>query len=280
MPARSLLFGLYYEHYLLDRAYQHTQRVDDPQQRSTRVQIASLVGRYGITFRWQVGVTIPYNIRERRELIGADPAPFFFEFNGRGIGDLSFLTQFTLLPYRVTRPQEVGVGVGIKFPTGEHRKDEQGAVLPRDIQPGSGSVDWNFWANYLVRIRPVTILANAAFQLNGRDDLGYRFGNALAYSVTGGYPVNSRAEIVGQVKGRYQWRDHLEDAFGPRSLPNTGGNRIYLLLGVRVWPLASGFSLLTLFQLPIYQNVNSDLGGSQLGMRHGLIVNTQYEFRW
>jgi len=212
---------------------------------------------YGLTSRLTLLASAPLMARRyyRVEHFG-----FNVGYSTRGIGD-------TLVGVRYRTTRGLAAAAAVELPTGESRglSPYNEGILDPTLQPGSGSFDFVTAVQYTVPARPVglDLTLSGSYQLNTRNDLGYRFGNdsIVTLGLSRGLPRGVTASV--QVKGFHKQRS---DFLG-LGVPSTGGTVVYLTPGLRV-NAGSNVSLYGFVQIPFYRNVNE----AQLVPRASLVV--------
>jgi len=155
--------------------------------------------------------------------------------NTHGLGDAALLVKYQLT--NLNAPNFVIVlASGPKIPTG--RSDmvrEDGIPLNADLQPGSGSWDGIFWGYgaYKFNFRPsMNLSLTTAFSIKGRNkhylvNETYQFGNELQLilSINDNYLIGNKILDASLI---FRYRRALQDQFNDVTMPNTGGEWIFL----------------------------------------------------
>ena len=114
---------------------------DDEIQQHTVNRNATLTLDYGITSDWGVTLSAPW--LQRRHTTIAEGDTDISSSRSNSLGDVRVLARYT----GFSDAQDWGVQLGLKLPTGDsHRVDfdsgpQQGQMLDRGLQPGTGSTD-------------------------------------------------------------------------------------------------------------------------------------------
>lgn len=170
------------------------------------------------------------------------------EYGTRGVGDL-------LVGVR----QSLGLrglvgGFSAKLPTGRHRLggDVGETILDPTLQPGSGSWDFVTSLQYSGNApwRIGWSLAGS-YQVNTRNDLGYRFGNLGLLAATAHRPVAGPLDASFQVK----FVDEARHQFLGAGVPSTGSRILYLTPGLSL-RLPDRTAFYGVFQIPARRSVN------------------------
>jgi hypothetical protein len=224
-----------------------------------RSWVNSLGVSYGLTDDLQLGVLLGYYAgddfidAEADGLGGAESATA----DPRGMTDTWVSAKWRV---RHGASGHVAVIAGVKLPTG---KDDEtlsnGEELEPSSQPGSGSFDYQaglafsryltarttFDASGLYTIRTV----HDGFEVGDRADLGL----ALAYRLTEDVRAPNNWSVFGELNG--VWLD--EDVEGDVNNENSGGETVYLTLGVRE-RFDEHVSLSLAPAVPLYQDTNGE----------------------
>jgi len=159
---------------------------------AAQLSVMDVSGRYQINKRTGVLVSLPVVFNRFSMLyppLGATRGARY-DGNARGIGDLSIFGQTLLLDPASHPYHNIGIGYGIKVPTGNWNSKDflpdqtgnnfaQRSVYPPAIQPGDGGVGillglegYRLLRNYLPIIHGGTIFASGNYLINARDTNG------------------------------------------------------------------------------------------------------------
>lgn len=209
-----------------------------------------LWGRFYVTKRLQVFAFIPYaynNMDGTDQKISAD-----------GLGDINVMTNYLL----VNTGEEMHnfkhtllVGGGIKLPTGKFDLTDQGKIVNRNFQMGTGSIDFNVNAVYTVRYRRAGINLETGYKINTRNSDHYLFGNQYRASAQlfywqqlGVFSLLPHAGFSFEQAEKHKDGDIIQ--------VNTGGSATLASAGLDVY--VGRFTLGVNFQRPVSQRYNSD----------------------
>jgi len=221
----------------------------------------NLTGTILIPYMWMGQVTESYN------------GPV--EGTTSGIGDILFMSQYgKLLPNQAS----IVLGGGIKLPVGETQSTaESGFILPASLQPGTGSVDFLFSAQYQTSFnfrRSFTFAQTFNARINTVSKSftyhnTYKFGNVFqAFSSFSDQFVIAKVLQTPSLtfRYRYQGNDILE-GFGNS---NTGGHWFTIAPG---WATNISKNVLIGFtgEWPLYRKVN----GLQITTTRRLVFTLQ-----
>lgn len=242
---------------------QDGSKISDPLNREVTVRAMPLMFPYElIPNQLVVGAGIPYLDKElhltqngiRRVL------------SDTGFGDLSLIAKYGLLQRDAhNKTTRVAFKGGLKLPTGDYKEtDEEGNLLPRGLQLGTGSVDYSAGLIFTHIVNRLGINADAIYQFNGESD-GFAFGDALNYDIALGYRIypsiyetypSPYATLYLEVNGQYNRKSRT----GGQSVADSGGHILFLSPGVQYIPLGN-LILEASLQIPVRQELN----GTQLG---------------
>ncbi len=236
-----------------------------------------ILGRITLSKRLQLNVTIPYIYNTMK---GTHQTLSF-----SGIGDPSLLLYFNPLTKNssnemITFSQETRLqhslllGGGVKFPLGRFNRLDQGEVVNRNFQVGSGSTDVILTANYTATYNKFGVNLESAYKVNTENSAGYEFGNQ--YNAMGNlfyWITTQEVSIIPMAGVIYeQGETHLDNGI---LQVNTGGNATMGTVGVQLF--RNQFALAASFQTPLSQNYNSD-AISNITSKNRISVGVTYNF--
>lgn len=238
------------------------QEVPDPEDR--RVLVFAQVFAVPLRITSDTVITLAAPIFHK-ELAFNDSAAARRELSGRGFGDLTFSVK-----RRFYQNDFLGGGVqaaflgGLKLPTGDSDQlDDQGNLLPRSLQLGSGSLDVPIGLTFTAFKGRVGFTSDFLYQFNNESD-GFRFGDQTKVNLAVGYRVSPREYSSFQDKVLNAYLElntsvAKQAVLNGQDLLNTGGTTVFLTPGIQ-WVLSPRFLVEAAFQIPVVQ----DLNGSQL----------------
>lgn len=272
--ANNLQVGLTYDYNSLQSVYEGSSELDDnTRERST--QSLLLETSYGLTKRWAVTALISF-VNQNRTIRAFNNNEN--EVSTNGIGDVVLLMKYNIKTSDILDQTDISVGGGLKFPTGKAGLLTNGILLPADMQPGSGSLDFLLWGYYskgFVPIIPVNIIANVSYKINSShnrfagSEAGYKFGNELIFSAGVGY----RTDTILDFSLFFRLRNTTKDIFDNEEVPNTGGTWLYIIPGIN-FKITDNFTTRLTGQLPIYRS----LQGTQLTTSYTASVSLFYSY--
>lgn len=201
-------------------------------------QSTELWARFYPMKRLQAFVFIPYNFNERIE--GEKMTTL------RGLGDIVLSANYNILnTYDSTSSglsHNLLVGAGLKLPTGQFRKIEDGLTVNQNFQLGTGSVDVLLSAIYTLRYKSVGINAEFTYNYNTTNRDEYRFGNTTRTAVnaffvpkTGAITLMPNAGVSVETFGDNRQYDQMfADSGGHALLYNAGVEAYYQSIAVGV----------------------------------------------
>lgn len=237
----------------------------------------------GITERAGFNIELPFIRREHGHINLEENKWQSWNFNG--LGDLIVSGQYAVaLPSNVYEPY-VSFLLGVKVPTGvTDIKNAEGEEAEVTIQPGTGSYDLIFGANYRQAMLSVpTILGElyselpliigATYQANGKGKDDWRFGNTFIVSLGTAYQFVKRASLLLQFNGKFQERADVGNV-NPADVPpgNTGGSWVFVSPGLN-FQISDALSAYSYFQIPVYQKVNGIQQTAAVNLQFGLSAN-------
>ena len=197
----------------------------------------------------------------------------------KGIGDVSLLYLRDIYKDAEMRTrQRFSVGVGVKAPTGNHKhRNASGGLIHMMMQAGTGSWDGILLANGTLGFgehedggAQWLISPSVMYQLNTRNDLGYKVGDRLNYDISTRYRVSSDFNVKVDLNGVWSGRDSTDGTLDPvkgttayqnvntsmiDNVANTGINSMFISPGVQ-WVVSPEFIVSGEYRIPVYQNTN------------------------
>ncbi len=253
MRQEQLLIGLSQNFTDISKAIQTSRRVTDPENRSTFIHRTNVEFAYGITPRFSIHLSGGIVGKARTLTVsdeGGQPLPV--RFSASGMSDISLRSRLVVVPFDFVNKKEAIIGIGVKLPTGSYQRTQDNALLPIDMQPGTGGYGFILDGYYLKRwtSQPLIFFTNTSLLLNTKNPTSYQMGHKLDYNVGIGWERFSSSLFL-QFKGRYA----TPDRYTERVLFATGGLWAYIAPAIHVnWP--TRFSTVLSVDLPVFQNVN------------------------
>lgn len=251
--------------------------VDDPLDRELTVYQESVTGVHALTRDLTLALSLPI-VQKSLKLTTASGRRA--TITSSGVGDLSLVGVYRFYRRDVPRgsTQFSFIG-GLKLPTGSNDRTDgdvpaltggTSTRIPRDLQPGSGSVDGIVGIGAFQNFDRLSFYGSLQGKLNTEAD-DFTFGNRLHYDLTIEYVLLTERNLLLnlELNGRYEAR--AEE--GGKDVPNSGGNSMFISPGVQYLPVPN-LVLETSVQLPILQ----DLNGTQLGTDFSVVAGLLYLF--
>ncbi len=225
---------------------------DDEIQQHTVNRTATLTLDYGINADWGVTATLPWT--ERRHTTIAPGDTDISTSRSNAIGDARVIARY--MGFSVA--QDWGLQFGLKLPTGQsHSVDfdagpQQGELLDRGLQPGTGSTDLLLGAFKFGTLgETADWFGQAQLQVPIAHDSGFRPG--LGGNVTVGARYRGFEHVVPQAQfnARVEGRESGSEA----DQPNSGATLVYFSPGA-AFPINEKTSVYVFGQVPVWQRVN------------------------
>lgn len=256
---------------------QNGDEVTDPLDQKLTVYEEKLTGIHALTRDLTLAVSLPI-VQKRLKFTAPDGRRA--TIRSSGIGDLSLVGVYRFYRRDVPRgsTQFSFIG-GLKFPTGSNDQTDSDVPaltgststrIPRDLQPGSGSVDGIIGIGGFQNFDRLSFYGSLQGKLNTEAD-DFRFGNRLNYDFTTEYVLFKERNLLLNLELNGIYEARAEE--GGRDIPNSGGNRLFISPGIQYLPVPN-LILQTSVQLPILQ----DLNGTQLGTDFSVVVALLYLF--
>lgn len=267
-PTGTLDLGLYYEYFRLRGNLNGTGSVTDPQDRLTQLHVANLVLGYAPWGRLGFRAVVPLARRSREQTLITPTVNRRDELVGTGLGDITLLAQWRLLPLGRPRPYDLSLGAGVKLGTGAFHESREGVQLPLDLQPGTGCEDFvaTGYGQYY-RWTDWNIFGGTIWRITGTNSDGYRYGNeAQAFA---GATRDLPADWFVTLESRY--RHASSDQRSGTSVPSTGNDRVFIVPGLGLHVGAVGPTVLVSVLVPLYERVNGTQLGTTVGVNAALV---------
>jgi hypothetical protein len=265
--------GLSYEHNVIETLFNESNILDDDS-RERLTQTFLLEFNYGFTKKISLTGLLSF-VNQTRVITSGNRDD---KINAYGFGDAVLLLKYNLINLNLFNQKELSIGSGIKFPIGKYDIENNGILLPADLQPGTGSWDFLFWGYFSQGFgigNPVNLFTNISYKLNGfnkrfsNSELGYKFGNELITSLGFGL----RTDYFFDLTLFLRYRNTSADEFDEDKIANTGGNWVYLIPGLNLKTI-DNFTLRLNSQIPVYRK----LDGTQLTTTYTLSASIFYSF--
>lgn len=141
---------------------------------------------------------------------------------------------------------------GVKTDWGENDARRGDERLDEHVQPGTGSTDWFAGLSGFYQVdRRSAVFASAQYRATGRNDFGYRYGDATLINLAYEHKLGARWDAVIEANYRDAGYDEI-DGSGERD-PDTGGSIIYATPRI-LFDAGHGWVLRASVQVPLSQS--------------------------
>lgn len=280
--ARALFggFSLIVPEFRVTRAtdlLQDGDEIDDPLDRELTVYQERLIGVHALTRDLSLALSLPI-VQKRLKFTAPDGRRA--TIRSSGTGDLSLVGVYRLYRRDVPRGStQVSFIGGLKFPTGSSTKtdpdvpaltDGTSTRIPRDLQPGTGSVDGIVGVGGFQNVDRLSFYGSLQGKLNTEAD-DFKFGNRLHYDFTTEYVLFKERNLLLNLEMNGVYEARAKE--GGRKVANSGGHQIFISPGIQYLPIPQ-LVLQGSVQLPVLR----DLNGTQLGTDFSVVVGLMYLF--
>ena len=163
---------------------------------------AEVRGKFFIHQRFELNAIIPFvmnsnSMNEKKEKIA-------------GIGDLTFFTAFHVVNKTMTEKfqHRLIFGAGFKLPIGDYyAKNNEGERIDFLMQPGTGSIDYMVYGNYVIGYKKLGLSLNSTYKLNGDNYYHERIGNGTTNYINIFYKFRQEKDfkIFPSIQGYYEY---------------------------------------------------------------------------
>jgi hypothetical protein len=182
-------------------------------------------------------VFVPYNFNTRKE--GDNISRL------NGIGDIVISGSYNVInnyDSASTLKHSLLIGGGIKLPSGQFRKIENGLTVNQNFQLGTGSVDFLLNAIYTIRQQNIGINTEFVYAINTKNRDDYQFGNTSKAGITAFYvPATAAFTIMpnlGVSLETYKNNKQYGETF-----PDTGGWAVLYTAGIETYYRSFAFGI-------------------------------------
>ena len=218
----------------------------------------TLLLAYGVTERFGLFARIPYSQRSMNA--SSEDGTEHVETSGWADPEISAQVRLWSSPFEgdVGARTSIFLVGGVKTPWGKNDLQENGERLDEHVQPGTGSTDVFAGLAGSYQINPRSALfSSVQYRDMGRNDAGYRYGDALLANVAYEHKLGKRWDAVLEVNYRNAARDEV-DRNG--NLDSDTGGTMYFVTPRVLFDVGHGWVLRASAQLPVTQ---SGLNGHQ-----------------
>ncbi len=221
-------------------------------QQHTVNRIGTLTLDYGLTSDWGVTLTLPWISRSHTTIAEGDTD--ISSSKSSSVGDVRVLARYT----GFSDAQDWGLQFGLKLPTGDSHGvnfdagPQQGELLDRGLQPGTGSTDLLVGAFKFGAITETTDwFGQALLQIPVASDRAFKPG--IGANVTAGVRYRGFEAVVPQLQ--FNSRIERRETGSEADTPNSGATLVYLSPGA-TFAVTARTSVYLFGQVPVYQRVN------------------------
>ncbi|UII20930.1 transporter [Fulvivirga ligni] len=210
-----------------------------------------LWGRFYVGKKLQVMAFVPYGYNN---MDGTEQ-----KVSNSGLGDVTLLANYMILNTGDDDQKMLKhtwmVGGGVKLPTGENDFQDNGVLVNRNFQLGTGSTDFLLSSVYTVRYNKIGFNAETGYKINTRNSDDYLFGNQFHASGQFFYWQNVKSVALLPNAGLYyESAERHQD--GEVLQANTGGSAMLLTAGLETY--VKRISVGVNYKYPLSQKFNSD----------------------
>jgi hypothetical protein len=212
-------------------------------------------GTYGITDKLNLSLSIPFEVIHGFRFVeddGVNP-PFVNGANSiAGVGDMSLISKYAI----AADPVELAVLAGVKIPTGStSQKDNTGADLEPDHQPGTGSWDPLLGVAVARQFERLTLGASVLYRITTEGRHDFKPGQQVLFAMKGEYQISGLGKfprVYASLELAEQFTAKDEDD-GVKN-QDTGGSIVTLGPGLRL-RVNDHVSFGLTVSFPIYQGL-------------------------
>jgi len=252
-PSKGFTVGVSIEHEAFRDALSGTSVISSATEERTFFRTMSLGIGYHFSPRLSVNIMAPYKhiVSPKTDL----RTGIRFTRNYSGLADIILHNRLQLNTPGSERSPIIWLGLGLKLPTGDSQPDwDWGFGNSHDpvLQPGTGSLDQLFSADYFQVLGKIQLYSRLLYRLSGGENIhGYKFGNEFQYTLATAYQVSNNVQISTQINGLYTAEDYDKSL----KVSNTGGRWIYLTPSIKIGSTDFAYQLNA--HVPVYRYVNN-----------------------
>ncbi len=243
---------------------------DEEIQQHTINRNTTLTLDYGLDENWGVTLMLPWLDRRHTTIAAGDTG--ISSSRSSSIGDVRVLARYMGL----SEEKDWGLQFGLKLPTGDsHGVDfdggpQQGQMVDRGLQPGTGSTDLLVGAFKFGAVgETADWFGQALLQIPVASDRSFKPG--VGANLTAGVRYRGLGAVVPQMQ--FNSRIEKRETGSEADTPNSGATLVYFSPGATL--NVSGKTSVYLFgQVPVYQRVN----GMQLEPKWSLSAGVHAAF--
>lgn len=212
----------------------------------------TLLAAWNPSDRFGFFLRVPFASRDLVEIEGGETE----HAQASGLADPEFSVQARIWSSNFDGDVGVRASVfavaGVKTAWGENDARRDGERLDEHVQPGTGSTDWFAGLSGFYQVdRQSAVFASAQYRATGRNDFGYRYGDALLLNLAYEHKLGTRWDAVIEANFRDAGFDEVDDS-GSRD-PDTGGSILYATPRI-LFDAGHGWVLRASAQVPLSQS--------------------------
>jgi len=261
----TLEIGFHYEELHSSGMHEGSKSISDPYGTRANWQRATLTAAYGIFPRFGVSAIFPYAWKKKTRYFSS--IGMHVENSTKGIGDITLMVRYSPLGRNFVTFQELSLGLGVKLPTGSTNERNFGFLLPEELQPGTGSYDFNCSISFFQGFEPIDIIVSTTYLMT-TSHKHYEFGNIFSYIIAANYHARSYLDLSGSLMGISRGKDKNSSGY----IPTTGRNQLWLSPGIKFQIIPNRLGLHAFYEHPVYQYFN----GVQLGSKYNIRLTVVY----
>lgn len=207
---------------------------------------AELRGKFFIHKRIELNAIIPFIMNSNR--IDDD------KHSIEGIGDISFFAGYHIIDKTMTEKfqHRLIVGAGIKLPVGNYyAKNDEEERIDFMLQPGTGSMDYMTYVNYIFSVKKIGLNINSIYKFNGYNYYHEEISNSSSTYLNIFYKFreDKNLKIFPSLQGYYEHSkgEYIYNEYQPGTAMSVA------TAGIGVDVFYKNISLNTSFQLPVYE---------------------------
>lgn len=265
---QTLEVGLHYEYLRSYGLYDGADEIDDPTDKKTVWKRTTLAVSYGLFERLSASAVMPYTWKEKsKNLLDGTPS----KNSSEGFGDLTVLFRYSLLPRSFVTFRELTLGLGVKIPTGSTGERNFGVLLGEELQPGTGTWDFNASLAFYQGYETVDFIVSGTYLLtttyeNTEREYEYKFGNQFSYLLTANFHPYQRFDLTASLTGIIRGKDKIDGEL----VCATGRHQLWFSPGVQFSIIPNYLRLQLFCEIPLYQRFNGVQLGSDFNLRLSL----------
>ena len=211
----------------------------------------------------QVGLSFRYAFAKAPKLRFNAYAPYGFNSRNQlsetqsmqGFADAKIIVNYAILNNKAIGDKQtifLEVGGGLNLPTGKYNHEIGYANLPDNFNIGLGSYGYILQLNSIWSKGKSGFLLNGNYQLNGKTQEGYHFGNQLTGEISWFREWNVKKQLILPNLGLVAGHVSVNRYNNGNKVPETGGNGLLVSAGINIKSkdLISGIT----YSIPVIQN--------------------------